>query len=321
MYDLTVIGAGPAGLSAAIVAASRGLKVLLIEAERPGGQVSQSFALENYLGFDGALGIPGHELGAKGVAQAVKFGADYRTGRVSKVSKIGGDDYWHVLTDAGDLVLSRTVLLATGASVVPHPPVPGDDLQGVHTGWAECYAGPEPLRDALVVVVGGGNSAGQAALGHAQSARHVTLVAQAPLRTSMARYLEDRLRAATNVEILEEYRLVRISPKVLFPKKVARVTVEGFSGPREYVQADMVRMFVGTAPNSAWLKRSLVNLDDGGYVVAGLQGKPHQVFNPHSATGLFVAGDLRAGTPKGVAVAAGDGAAVITEVIQHLEKA
>jgi thioredoxin reductase (NADPH) len=315
LRDVVVIGAGPAGLSAAVYAASEGLDVLVIEGQFPGGQAGSSSRIENYLGFP--TGITGQALASNALVQAEKFGAELVVARTAVRLDCGRP--YRVELGAGRSVQARSVVIASGVRY-RKPEIPDlSRFEGVGV-----YYGATPMEAALcrgqdVIVVGGGNSAGQAAVFLSGVSRRVTVMVRGPgLARSMSRYLIRRIEEIPNITVRTGCRLVAMEGN----SRLERVTwVEEGDAP---TTADIGHVFLmtGADPNTAWLE-GCVRLDDKGYVRTGSDidsaalaearwpfARPPMLFET-SRPGVFAIGDVRAGSVKRVAAAVGEGSVCI----------
>jgi thioredoxin reductase (NADPH) len=334
MYELAVIGGGPAGLAAAVYGASEGLKTVLIEETTTGGQAGRSSRIENYLGFE--MGISGAELTTSARRQAERFGAEVITTR--KAVKLHAGDSGTARTiefGDGSTIAAQAVILATGVSYRQLQNVPGcwDDPdenacnyigRGVFYGASvsdstEC-AGED------VYIVGGANSAGQAAMFMSKSAKSVTLLVRGPsLEASMSYYLIQQIEKNDKISVRVCTEVVdtvgeddHLTGLVLFNKQ---------SGEKETVNADRLCCFIGAAPRTDWL--DVVAKDDHGFILSGpdlkdvsgwtLDRPPHHLET--SVPGVFVAGDVRAESAKRVAAAVGEGSMAVMLVHRYLAEA
>ena len=321
-YDLTIVGAGPAGLAAAVYAASEGLRALTIEGVAPGGQAGTTSMIENYLGFP--QGISGSELATRATAQARRFGAEILLARsLSNITKDGAG-YLARLSD-GTAVQTRSMLIASGVDW-RRLEVPGiDELlgSGVYYG-----AGPSEAVTCMgcrVAIVGGGNSAGQAAIRFSRYAVQVTLVVRGrSLEASMSQYLIDRLKGLVNVD-------VRVDTEVVGVESDGRLRSLDISsaGTAARLPADALFICIGGTPRTQGAAVGLA-LDDAGFVRTGaelavatdaLDGWP--LSRPplpleSNLPGLFAAGDVRSGSIKRCAAAIGEGSMAVALVHQRL---
>ena len=323
--DVVIIGAGPAGLAAAVYAASEGLDVLVIESSAPGGQAGSSSRIENYLGFP--TGISGQELAARAYAQAEKFGAEIVVAKDALELGCDGGQRYTVRIDGGAVVPARTVIIASGA----HYRKPALENLGAFEGVG-VYYGATPMEAQLcageeVVVVGGGNSAGQAAVFLAQSVKHVHMLVRAPgLADTMSRYL---------------VRRIEDNPAITLRTHSEIVSLQG-NGHLEHVrwndaqrgvveERDIRHVFVmtGAVPNTSWLD-TCVALDDHGFIKTGADLSPNDLTTANwplgrppylletTRPGVFAVGDVRSGNIKRVASAVGEGAIAVAFVHQVL---
>ncbi|MEL4504646.1 FAD-dependent oxidoreductase [Luteococcus sp. H138] len=317
--DVVIIGAGPAGLAAAVYASSEGLTTHVLEAEAIGGQAGTSSMIRNYLGFP--RGISGMRLAQRARAQALRFGTRFWTGWPATGIRREGDRFV-VQTDGGDLT-ARTVVIATGVSYRRLGVESVEELvgQGVHYGAVTTAA--RELAERHVVVVGGGNSAGQAAMHLARFAETVTLVVRRPgLSETMSAYLIDEIEANPRI-------LVRGTSAVMEAGGDGRlewVTIASISSDiRERIPADGLFLLIGAQTHSGWLPPEIA-LDDHGFILTGAD-TPRSSWRDDlppaametTSPGIYAVGDTRSGSMKRVASAAGEGAAVVPLVHDHLE--
>jgi thioredoxin reductase (NADPH) len=326
-YDLAIIGGGPAGLAAAVYGASEGLCTVLIEREAPGGQAGTSSRIENYLGFP--TGVSGDELGSRALQQAKRFGAEILVARhVTGIDALPAARERSVLLDGDERVAARSLLLATGVSW-RQLEAPGCDTflgRGVYYGAARTEAASTRGQD--IFLVGGGNSAGQAAMFFANYARTVTLLVRgASLDATMSRYLIDQLATKDNVKVRTEHRVMRVEGT----EHVERIVVENRrTGEVRSEPAAAVFVFIGADAQTSWLPGAVIR-DARGYVCTGrdvtdlvasnngqwlLERDPYLLET--SVPGIFAAGDVRHGSIKRVAAGVGEGSMAIAFVHQYL---
>ena len=320
-YDIVVVGAGPAGLAAAVYGASEGLRTLVIEPEAPGGQAGSTSRIENYLGFPS--GVTGADLGRRAHIQASRFGAEFLTQRATGL-RIEGQYRFVELVD-GREVSSHVVLLATGV-YYRKLDIPGAERltgRGIYYGAALVEA--LACKDEEVFVVGGANSAGQAALHFANFACKVTMLVRGNgLSATMSKYLIDEIERTSNI-VLEA--------KTQVLEAIGEERLEGLRllGPQgeSVVPASSLFVFIGAEPGTGWLPPCILR-DEKGFILAGpdlrTEGKlpaawkePREPFLLESSVpGVFVAGDVRHGSVKRVASAVGEGSIAVQFVHQYL---
>jgi thioredoxin reductase (NADPH) len=323
LYDVCIVGGGPAGLAAAVYAASEGLSAVVVEREAPGGQAGQSAAIENYLGFP--KGLTGTDLAQRAIAQASRFGAELVLAREVVGFEARGP-VRALLLDGGGQIEARTLILATGVSY-RHLESPGlHELagRGVYYGLNASEASQVQGDD--VYIVGGANSAGQAALNLSRFAKRVVLVVRAAsLASTMSSYLVDRITSAPNIEV--QYRCQVVAGEGA--GHLEKLTLaHADSGSTEEVAASWLFVFIGASPRTDWLGSDVVR-DDKGFVVTGQDlraaGREHswplarQPFALESSMpGVFAAGDVRLDSMKRVAAAVGEGGMAVYFVHRYL---
>jgi thioredoxin reductase (NADPH) len=325
-YDLIVIGGGPAGLGAAVYGGSEGLRTVLIERRATGGQAGTSSRIENYLGFPD--GVSGEQLTERARRQAVKFGVELLTARdVVGLEQRGNAKV--VRFDDGSEIAGHTVILATGVSyrMLEAPGLTDFTGRGVYYG-AATTEGPS-CRSQDVYIVGGANSAGQAAMYFCRYAARVTLLVRGTsLDSSMSRYLIDQIENKDNIEVRTCTEVVDGGGDDHLETLTLR---NNASGRTETVPASWLFVFIGAAPRTDWLDGCL-DRDPRGYVLTGpdlvvdgrrpagwtLDRDPYHL--EASVPGVFVAGDVRSDSVKRVASAVGEGAMAVTLVHRYLEK-
>jgi thioredoxin reductase (NADPH) len=320
-YDLIIVGAGPAGLAAAVYGASEGLRTLVVEPEAPGGQAGTTSKIENYLGFP--AGITGADMGRRAHIQATRFGAEFLTQRATGL-RVDGQYRFIQLAD-GREVSSHVVLLAPGVQYRKLDIPGGDRLTGRGIYYGAALVEAASCKDENVFVVGGANSAGQAALHFSKYARSVEMLVRGKgLAATMSKYLIDEIDRTSNIEVKPGTQVL----EALGDDHLERLRVCSPEGERE-VPASSLFVFIGAAPRTEWLP-SLVLRDDKGFLLAGpdlqLDGRVAPVWKetrePYllesSLPGVFVAGDVRHGSVKRVASAVGEGSIAVQFVHQYL---
>jgi len=307
-FDLVVVGAGPAGLAAAVYASSEGLRALVVERESIGGQAGSSARIRNYPGF--ARGVTGAELAQRAYQQAWVFGATFLLMR--EVIALRAAEGGHVVTISdGTEIEARSVVLAKGVSYRRLGIPALEELTGTGVFYGASPSDAQQFTGGDVVVVGGGNSAGQAAVHLSRYAAKVTLVVRgATLALSMSQYLRDEIDAVDNIE-------VRLSAEVVDGAgdgRLERLTLRDGTGATTTVPADALFVLIGAQPHTGWLPPEIVR-DAHGFVVTG--GGEHMFET--SVPGVFAIGDVRSGSVKRVAAAVGEGSVVIQQVHQYLD--
>ncbi len=324
--EVVVVGAGPAGLAAAVYAASEGLDVLVVESNAPGGQAGLASRIENYLGFP--TGVSGQELAASAYTQAQKFGAQVMVGRSADRLHCDGLSYAVELSD-GSTVPARSVIVATGAEYRRLPLADVPRLEGAGVYYAATFLEARMCRDEEVVVVGGGNSAGQAAVFLADSARRVHLLVRSyGLSESMSRYLIRRIEQTPTITVRTRAELVALEGEAHLERVRWR---NRDSGETEEARIRHLFSMTGAVPSTAWLADCLT-LDDRGFVKTGsdlsaeelraagwpLARAPH-LFEA-SRPGVFAVGDVRSGSVKRTASAVGAGSIAVSFVHRVLKE-
>jgi thioredoxin reductase (NADPH) len=323
-YDVAIVGAGPAGLAAAVYGASEGLQTVLVECRAPGGQAGTSSRIENYLGFP--AGVSGDDLASRAFRQAKRFGAEIIvTRQATHIEPRNGSSTTHaIVLDCGSRVQTTAIVLANGVTWRKLS-IPGADAllgRGVYYGAARTEALGARGKD--VVLIGGGNSAGQAAMLFSSYASSVTILVRGEkLSASMSQYLIDELAKKENVRI--EYTCECVS--VTGTGHLESIEVAYKSGPQKTLTADALFIFVGCVPETKWLPDELIR-DAQGFVCTGrdvvdLQSeRASSARDPYlletSIPGIFAAGDVRHGSMKRVASSVGEGSMAIALVHQYI---
>ncbi|HWY86201.1 MAG TPA: FAD-dependent oxidoreductase [Gemmataceae bacterium] len=321
VYDLVIVGAGPAGLAAAVYGASEGLRTVLLEGTGPGGQAGSSMRIENYLGFP--TGVTGSELINRAVLQANKFGA--RLTVPAPVAGLAFDQAYLVVNlENGESVTAKCLLIATGAEYRRLGVEGCERFEGTGVYYAATPNEARMCRGSQVAVVGGGNSAGQAAVFLAGHARHVLLLIRGDdLYKNMSSYLANRIEGTGNIEILRNTSIRRMSGT----SHLAGVEiVNNKSGQARALETAAVFSFIGASPRTDWLPPQ-IERDAKGFVRTGadLARSPHWTARRQpflletSHPGVMAAGDVRSGSVKRVASAVGEGAMAVQFVHEYLK--
>jgi thioredoxin reductase (NADPH) len=324
VYDLVVVGAGPAGLAAAVYGASEGLGTLVLDAVATGGQAERSPRIENYLGFPS--GLPGAELADRAVIQARKFGAELAV-PAEAIGLADSDGYHLVRLADGGSVSARAVLIATGVRYRELNVPRLAEFEGVGVYYAATELEARICAHDPVVVVGGGNSAGQAAVFLAQHAAKVRLLVRGTdLGRDMSRYLVDRVQRTPGVEVLPH---TEVRELVGPAGRLTAVQAEDvLTGERHRLDANALFVFIGARPYTGWLDGQLA-LDRKGFVLTGADagvegrsdGRPSPLPLETSRPGVFAVGDARSGSIKRVASAVGEGSMAVRLVHERLSGA
>jgi thioredoxin reductase (NADPH) len=319
VFDVAVVGAGPAGLAAAVYAASEGLSTVVLESEAPGGQAGTSSKIENYLGFP--TGISGQALAGRAQVQAQKFGARIGVPRTVLGLNCSRRPYRLALDD-GSMVEARTVVVATGARYRRLEGVEGferfDGGNGIHYAATAIEAGLCTGEEAIVV--GGGNSAGQAAVFLSRHASHVHILVRGPnLAASMSDYLIGRIDASDRITLHTQSEIAALRGERHLEEVTWRHRGTGALTTHPVTN---VFLMLGAVPNTEWLAGCGVRVDGGGFVLVGAQagaadGREPSLFET-SRPAIFAVGDVRAGSVKRVASSVGEGSAVVSAVHQVL---
>ena len=312
IYDVAVVGAGPAGLAAAVYASSEGLSTVVIEGIAPGGQAGTSSKIENYLGFP--TGISGQRLANRAFVQSLKFGVRFAVSREAVTLERYSEGH-KITLEGGISLCSRAVVIATGAQYrkLPLENFEKFENQGIYyaaTGMETAYC-----RDKEVVVVGGGNSAGQASLFLSQTATHVYLMIRGKsLAATMSQYLLSRIEQSRRVTILTETEIALLEGG----SHLEQVTwVNRRDGSKTTKRIEDLFVMIGAQPNTSWLK-GIVALDEKGFVITGgPQGFDSTPYATNTA-GIYAVGDVRTASVKRVASAVGEGSVVISDVHRYL---
>jgi len=319
-YDLVIVGAGPAGLAAAVYGASEGLKTLLLDREAPGGQAGNSSKIENYMGFP--TGLSGSDLAGRAVVQAEKFGAAMST--ADEVVGLGSEGGYHTLhLNRGGELSAKCVLISSGATYRKLPIEDVERFEDAGIYYAATAVEAPLCRRAQAVVVGGGNSAGQAAVYMSEQAAKVFLVIRGgDLGKDMSHYLVRRIEQTPNIEVRRHTEVT----KLYGDRSLTAVELtNNQTGQSEPVDCPAVFVFIGAVPHTNWLPPA-IKVDSKGFVQTGplaaesgawpLQRQPFLLET--TVPGVFAAGDVRLGSIKRVASAVGEGSMAVQFVHQYL---
>ena len=320
-YDLVILGGGPAGLAAAVYSSSEGLKTLLVEPEAPGGQAGSSSRIENYLGFPS--GVSGEDLARRAITQATRFGTEFITQCATGIAS--REQYHHISLGDGREVSCRVGLISTGVRW-RRLDIPGADrLLGAGVYYGATLSEASTCVDEEIFIVGGANSAGQAAVHFAKFARRVTMLVRSDsLAQSMSKYLIDQIAGTSNIEVETDAEVLAVSGE----RNLECLSVRQ-GGEQHERKASSLFIFIGAAPKTDWLPGSILR-DGRGFVLAGpdlrREGKLPSGWSegrdPYlletSVPGMFVAGDVRFGSVKRVASSVGEGSIAVQFMHQYL---
>ena len=321
LSDLTIVGAGPAGLAAAVYAASEGLKTVVLESYAPGGQAGSSSLIENFFGFP--TGIGGGELTWLAQLQAYRFGAKFSTPAEALSLQYNPDDEYRVCLETegcSAMLRAKALLIATGANYRRLDAEGREQFEGVGVYYAATALEGQLCRNETVVVAGSGNSAGQAAMFLSDGAAKVLLVVRGNnIESKMSSYLSRRVQARENIEILCNTEIRKMSGG----KKLEQIQLENTkTGERRVVETPAVFSMIGARPCTEWLP-SEIERDDKGFIKTGMSvaGAPAWQANKHqpspletSLPGIFAAGDVRSGSVKRCAAAVGEGGMAVAGI-------
>ncbi len=321
-YDLVIVGGGPAGLAAAVYGASEGLRTVMVEREAPGGQAGMSSRIENYLGFP--AGLSGSDLARRATDQARRLGAELLTVQDARALRVEGSGRFVELTGGGTLS-ANTVLIASGVAYRKLEAPGFAELTGAGIYYGAALTEARACKDQHVVVIGGANSAGQAAVYFSGWAGKVTmLVRGAGLEASMSQYLIEQIAGLENVEVRTRSQAVAAEGE---DGHLRALTIRAADGAETVEPADACFVFIGAAPRTDWLAGAVAR-DERGFILAGadaraggwpLRRDPYVLES--SVPGVFVAGDVRARSIKRVASAVGEGSMAVSLIHEYLAEA
>jgi thioredoxin reductase (NADPH) len=325
VYDLVVVGAGPAGLAASVYGASEGLATGTIDGAGVGGQIGTTSRIENYLGFP--VGVSGAEFAERALIQVLRFGATLLVpAAATELDEHGGD--YALKLDNGDVLVARCVIIATGVTYRKLDVLDLERFEGLGVFYTPLTAQDEVAPGEAVVIVGGGNSAGQAAIFLADRGHPVTMVLRGDdLASSMSQYLIDRINQRSNIQV----RFRSVVEELHGGARLERIVIKNRnSDSREVVEAAALFVLIGAEPHTGFVGGS-IELDEHGFIVTGKDLSPTVSLQPRwnslrrdaylletSLPGVFAAGDVRAGSVKRVASAVGEGSMAVRFASEHL---
>jgi thioredoxin reductase (NADPH) len=324
VYDVVIIGAGPAGLAAGVYGASEGLKTLLIERRAPGGQAGTSSRIENYLGFP--TGLSGAELTRRAIAQATRLGTEFITPQsVKEIRQKGG--YKKIILEDDTEVNTRSVIITTGVDYRKLETKGVGDFTGAGIYYGAAMTEATACKDKEVFIVGGGNSAGQAAMYLSKFAKSVyILIRKEDLTSTMSAYLIDQIKGTANIHVRPRTEII----EAVGSEKLEKLVIQDLNTNQSATEtADALYIFIGAKPFTDWIQLDIIR-DDKGFIETGRQLKTYERFNkvwkeprdPYlletSCPGIFAAGDVRAGAMNRVAAAVGEGSMAISFVHKYL---
>ncbi|MDQ3425429.1 MAG: FAD-dependent oxidoreductase [Actinomycetota bacterium] len=307
-FDVVIVGAGPAGLAAAVYASSEGLRALVVDHASIGGQARSSARIRNYLGFQ--RGLTGRELATRAYQQAWIFGTEFLLMR--SVTDVRATDTGHRVTIEDSEIEAKSVVLAMGVAYRRLGVPALEKLEGAGVFYGSSPSDAQQFTGGNVVIVGAANSAGQAAAHLSRYAASVTLVCRRPAADAMSQYLLDEIEGKENIQIRTSTQVVDGDGET----RLERLVLRDASGATETVPADALFILIGAEPNTGWLPAEIAR-DDRGFV---LTGAGEHMFET-SVAGVFAIGDVRSGSVKRVASAVGEGSVVIQQLHQYLETA
>jgi thioredoxin reductase (NADPH) len=320
-YDLVIVSGGPAGLAAAVYGASEGLRTVMVEREAAGGQAGQSSRIENYLGFP--RGLSGSELAGRATTQARRLGAELLTVQEATGLEVEGSGRFVRLSGGGTLS-ANCVLVASGVSYRQLTAPGFERLSGAGIYYGAAMTEARACSQQRVVVIGGANSAGQAAVHFSAFASEVVMLVRGPsLTASMSTYLIEQIAALPNIEVRSGTQAIAADGD----SRLRELTLRGPDGTETVEPVDACFVFIGAAPHTDWLA-GVVERDDRGFILAGPDVPADRWALPRdpyvletSVPGVFVAGDVRARSVKRVASAVGEGSMAVTLIHEYLASA
>jgi thioredoxin reductase (NADPH) len=326
MYDVLIIGAGPAGLAASVYGSCEGLRTLLIERSNPGGQASSSARIENYLGFPS--GLSGAELSRRAVTQTLRFGTEILTPKEVKTITLKDGYKITELTD-GSVIHSKTIVIATGVAYKKLEIEGIDQFAGAGVYYGAASVEAHACRNEIIYMVGGGNSACQAALYMSKFAKEVNImIRKETLSQTAANYLVENIRSTPNIKIIGCTDVVACSGSTVLETITVR---NSLTGEEKTLPAKALFIYIGTRPGTSWLN-GIVLTDEKGFILTGSDLLKQKNFSGNwdikrdplmsetSIPGIFAAGDVRFGAMTGISAAVGEGSMAIRFVRKYLQE-
>ena len=324
LYDVAIIGAGPSGLAAAVYGGSEGLKTLLIEKKAPGGQAGTSSRIENYLGFP--KGLSGQELTHRAITQAKRFGIEFLSPR--EVTSISTQDNYKILKlDDGEEVRTKSVIVSTGVNYRKLPAEGVDEFTGAGIYYGSSMTEAQACKDREVYIVGGGNSAGQAAVYLSNFARNVYIVIRRDdLSSSMSQYLIDQIGGIRNIHLVPRTNITKVMGE---NDRLTQIELTDLEESTKLVEAQALFIFIGSRPYTDWIDLELIK-NEKGFLETGRELTRYKDFRKiwkkerepflleTCSPGIFASGDVRAGAMNRVASAVGEGSMAIKFVHEYL---
>jgi thioredoxin reductase (NADPH) len=325
IYDVVIIGAGPAGLAAAVYGASEGLKTLLIERKAPGGQAGSSSRIENYLGFP--AGLSGADLTRRAISQAKRLGAEFLSPQMVNDIK-QKDGYKTIVLDDGPEIISRTVVITTGVDYRKLEVKGVEKFTGAGVYYGAAMTEAAACKDKEVYIIGGGNSAGQGAVYLSKFAKNVYIIIRKDsLSYTMSAYLIQQIDNIENIHVLADTEIVEASGSTNCLEKLSLINVNTKETATK--EAAALYIFIGAKPYTDWIKLDILR-DEKGFIETGRELRRYDNFGKvwkmnrdpflleTSCSGIFAAGDVRAGAMNRVASAVGEGSMAISFVHKYL---
>jgi thioredoxin reductase (NADPH) len=326
MYDVLIIGAGPAGLAASVYGSCEGLKTLLVEKTNPGGQASSSARIENYLGFPS--GLSGAELTRRAISQTTRFGTEILTPKEVKTICVKDGYKITEMTD-GTIVHSKTIIIATGVAYTKLDIADIERFTGAGIYYGSAAVEAHACKNQVIYIIGGGNSACQAAMYISKFAKEVNiLIRRDALKEVAANYLVENISKTPNIKILPHTEVIAVAGD----KVLEQITLkDATTGEEKTLPAKAVFIYIGAKPGTSWVE-GLVFKNEKGFILTGMELMKEKAFQscwklerePYvceaSIPGIFVAGDVRYGALTGISSAVGEGAMAVRFVRKYLQE-